>query len=74
MHTNFQHISEREGITPFSNRWSQFYTRMRMAENNSFLLEEFTSFEMEFNDLTRNINVEEIGLMRRGMQELRTLL
>lgn len=45
-----------------------------MAENNSFLLEEFTSFEMEFNDLTRNINVEEIGLMRRGMQELRTLL
>ena len=74
MHSKFQDISDRERIQPFSNRWSKFYTNMRKAENISFLTSEFISFEKDFENLTQNIIVEEIGHMRMGLQELRKLI
>jgi len=74
MHSDFQHISDREGLQPFSDQWVKFYNEMGIAENISFLTSRLASFERDFDDLTRNINVEEIGKIRYGMQELRNII
>ena len=74
MHSNFLHISDREGIQRFSAEFIKFCREMRIAENTSFLRSRLASFEMDFDVLTRNNNAEEIGKIRAGMQELRKII